>query len=257
MRPLATERLERAEVPGTSTRPLALASRRTTFAARGAGGRDDGSVRVGKPGLLGRQGRPSTSRPGMSTAFVADPAEADHDRRRRPGGARRRARQVAAPSAMPLRHGHAGLGAARRRRDRRRLLAARDRDRDRPRSADRPRRPFRRGRPVRDARRAAGDVRHRLHRRRRALLAARHPALGAGGRPDAAAGRHVLHPRGASGAVVAGGRARRPRSWYRPAIFRGRRSRRDGMPSRSGTRRRPRSPPTTSGAMASARSSAR
>ena len=46
----------------------------------------------------------------------------------------------------------------------------------------------------------------------------------AGGRPHAAAGRHLLHPRGASRAVVAGGRARRPSAGDRPAVLRNRRA---------------------------------
>ena len=106
--------------------------------------------------------------------------------------------------AVPHRHRHGLARTARREDDRARLLGARARAGPAPRRGRRRRRRLRRVRPLRRARCARPRaLRSRLHRHRRALLAARHPPLGRGRRRPAATGRPALHPRGPSGAVGA------------------------------------------------------
>ncbi len=79
-------------------------------------------------------------------------------------------------------------------------------------------------RRVRSLRRARGTrdgaLRPRLHRRRSALLVARHPPLGRGRPRPPAAGRKALHPRGAPRAVGARGHAGRRPAGARIPVFR-------------------------------------
>ena len=92
----------------------------------------------------------------------------------------RRARPHARASAVPLRRGHALVGAAGRARDRARLLRPRGRGGPCAGGALRARGRVRRGQRLRRRRGARRPpLRHRLHRPRRAQLAARHRALGA------------------------------------------------------------------------------
>ena len=120
-----------------------------------------------------------------------------------------------------------------------RLLGAGARAGPAPRRGGRRRGRVRRVRPLRRARGARPRaLRPRLHRHRRALLAARRPPLGRGRREPAATRRAALHPRGPPGAVG----ARRP-ARGRPA----RRSSTRTSSSRSrwsGTRAAPTSRPT-------------
>ena len=201
---------------------------------------------------------PATASTGSSTdpAHLSDVVRFDLPLLGRHPRAARRA------PAVPHRHGHAVAGPARRHDDRPGLLRRHRWPRPgawpaRAGTAGRVRRVGRLRRARGKLERGGFDLVYTGHRR--AVLAARHPPLGAGRRGAAAPGRPAVHPRGPPGAVGAGRRPRRRPAG--PGLRRtsSRRSRWSATKAAPTSRPTPssRTTPRTSGTTASARSSPR